>query len=103
MEIQLSGGHASCVEGDAVADRDPDDGHRSGKSETLHQDGQDVFYPNETAVEKGETRDCHKQNEGRCGEHPGCVPGVQVVGKSLTRTDCQGKQSKKREAKKLHC
>ena len=41
--VGRTGFHAIAVEGEAIADDDPDDAQDCGERETLHEDGQDIF------------------------------------------------------------
>ena len=55
----------AAVEGEAVADQDPQDADDAGGDEALHQDVEDVLGAHQAAVEQRQTRQRHHQHQRR--------------------------------------
>ena len=64
------------AEGEAVADQDPEHADDAGGQHALHEDVQHVLGAHQAAVEEGEARQRHHQDQGRRGQHPGGVAAV---------------------------
>ena len=64
------------AEGDAVPDNDPKYRDQTGDREALHHGGQQVHLADHAAVEQGQTRNGHHQDQGGRGQHPGGIARV---------------------------
>ena len=47
-----------------VTDDEPDDAQHAGQGKAVHQDAENVAFVNQAAVEEGQARDGHKQDQG---------------------------------------
>ena len=59
----------------AVAHQGPQNGNHRHEHEALHHDGQHVFAAYQAAIEKGQARAGHEQNQRGAYQHPGIVSG----------------------------
>ena len=66
------------AERETVSPQSPDDAHQSHQEDTLHQDTDDVLFANKSAVEQGQPRTNHQQDERGRDHHPGSVASVEL-------------------------
>ena len=79
-ESDLPLDHARRVEGERVTAHQPQDRHQTRQREALHQHRQHVLRAYESAIEEGETRDRHEEDQRRGGEDPRGIARVQGIG-----------------------
>ena len=100
-------------EGERVAVDDPQDRHEAEDGEDLRQQRQHVLGAHEAAVEQGEARDRHEDDEDRRDEHPGGVALVDRGGAAaaasaagrggvLRQGGIEGEQAQRRSSEGSH-
>src|SRR5207302_7083862 len=75
-ELQSADDRAAASKNKRVTDRPPKNRHQSRDAETLGEDRQHIFLPDEPAIKKSETGQRHEKHEGGSGHHPAVVAGT---------------------------
>ena len=78
-------GGVAVVEGPAVAERHPQQAHRSHDEHGLHDDAEHVLLAHQSAVEQRDAWYAHEQHEDGGHGHPGRVAGVERGGGKYCR------------------
>src|SRR6266705_632238 len=60
----------------AVAEKDPLETHQAYGHEALRQNGENVFLPDQSAIEEGQSWD-HKKDKRRAEEHPSRIARIE--------------------------
>jgi hypothetical protein len=85
-------------EGEGIAAGEPDEAHQRGDRHALHQHREQVLRLNQAAIEQGEARQGHEQDECRRRQDPGRVTRIgRHVGKGRRRK-CRAQQREHAEA-----
>ena len=72
-EVQISNDWRRTTERQAVADEGPQHRNDSHQDKAVHHGAEDVFATDQAAVEEGEPRAGHHEDQRGAGEHPGIV------------------------------
>ena len=79
-------------ERDGIAAHEPDQADQAGNGKAVHEHRQQILCLHETAIEEGQPRKGHEQDQRRRGEDPGRVPCVGMGGQG-NGPDCGHKQA----------
>ena len=80
--------------GERIAEHDPEDRDKRNDHEDLAQDRQHVLRAHQTAIEQGQARNRHHQDEQGGDNHPG---GIALVGNGCSRCLGQGHAGRHRQ------
>ena len=76
--VEAAGQRCRAVEGEAVADGDPQQRDEAAGGEALHHGREHVLLAHQPGIEQGEPRHRHHQHQASCGEQPGGVRRIEV-------------------------
>ncbi len=80
---QVADPQARAAEGQAVAHGQPQDRAEAGDGHAMGHDRQHVLGPHQPAIEQGQARQGHEQDQGRGAQNPGSVAVIGGGGRAL--------------------
>ena len=71
---------------------DPEHRRQTSDGETVHEHGEIILHPHESAVEQSQTGQRHEEHEHGGGEHPGRVAGIESGTRVLSGKESRATQ-----------